>query len=297
MNINTILTSYKTEVNTTVIEKEVKKITGNISSIYTVETLKTIFGLIDLTSLNNTDTPERIKQLAQNVNNFNDRFPDMENVAAICIYPPLVEYAKNDLKAEDVKIVSATGGFPSGQTFIDIKIEETKRVIEKGADEIDVVISAGTLLSDDYQTVFDEIKAIKDVCGDKLLKVITESGSLENLTNVRIASLIALEAGADFLISSSGKTIPAATLEAVYVMSQTITEFFERTGKQAGIKPTGGISDSETVLKFFSVIKEFFKEDKITPEYVRIGANGLANRLLSDISMMSSDYKEIINYF
>lgn len=297
MDINNILASYQTEVNTSFVEKEVKKITGNISSIYTVNTLKKILGLIDLTSLNNTDTPEKIKQLTEKVNHFEQNFPDMQNIAAICVYPPLVKYVKNTLTEQDVKIVSVTGGFPSGQTFIDIKIEETKRALEQGADEIDLVISAGTLLSGDYQTVFDEIKVIKDVCGNKHLKIILESGSLKNLTNVKIASIIAIEAGADFLKTSSGKTTPAATLEAVYVMAQTITEYFEKTGKLIGIKPAGGISDSETVLKFFFVIREFFEEDKITPEFVRIGSNNLANKLLDDISKMSSDYKEEIIYF
>jgi deoxyribose-phosphate aldolase len=297
MDIKTVLASYNMEADTLSIEKNVKKITGNISSIYTVGTLKKIFGLIDLTSLNNTDTPQKAKQLTERVNNFQDRFPDMQNVAAICMYPPLTEHIKNNLKVKGVKIVSVTGGFPSGQTFIDIKVEETKKVIEKGADEVDMIISAGTVLSGDFQTVYEEIRAIKNVCGNKLLKVILESGSLGNLTNVRIASLIALEAGADFLKTSSGKTKPAATLEAVYVMAQSVMDYFNKTGKLAGIKPAGGISDSETALKYFLLIKEFFEDDKITPEHVRIGSDNLANKLLNDISKMSSEQKEIINYF
>ena len=172
MDINKVLASFQTEVNDSVIEKEVKKITGNISAIYTVQTLKQIFGFIDLTTLNNTDTPERVKQFTENVNNFNTHFPDMPNVASICVYPTLVEHVKKNLKINSVKITSVAGGFPSAQTFLDLKLIETQRAIENGANEIDMVISAGALLSGDYQTVYDEIKAVKDVCGDLKLKVI-----------------------------------------------------------------------------------------------------------------------------
>ncbi|NOZ34573.1 MAG: deoxyribose-phosphate aldolase [Chlorobi bacterium] len=297
MDIKELLSLYKTEIVNSEIEKEVKKITGNISAIYTVKTLKTIFGLIDLTTLNNTDTPETAKQFAENVNNFKTHFPDMPNVAAICVYPTLVEYVKTNLNTPGVKITSAAGGFPSSQTFIDLKIEEVKRAVEKGADEIDTVISAGTLLSGDFQTVYEEIKAIKTVCADKYLKVILESGSLENLNNVKIASILAIEAGADFLKTSTEKTIPASTLEATFVMSLVIKEYFERTGKKIGIKPAGCIADSETALKYFLLIKNVLGDDWITPEYFRIGTNKLPNKLLNDISKMSSERKEEIIYF
>ncbi len=297
MDIKKLLASYKTEIENSEIEKKVKKFTDNISAIYTVKTLKTIFGLIDLTTLNNTDTPETAKQFAENVNNFKTHFPDMPNVAAICVYPTLVEHVKNNLKVPGVKIASVAGGFPSSQTFIDLKIEEVKRAVEKGADEIDTVISAGTLLSGNYQTVYEEIKAIKNVCEDKHLKVILESGSLGDLNNVKIASILAIEAGADFLKTSTGKTVPTATLETTFVMSSIIKEYFEKTGKKIGIKPAGYIADSETALKYFSLIKNVLGEDWITPEFFRIGTNKLPNKLLNDISKMSSERKEEIIYF
>jgi len=297
MDINKVLASFQTEVNDSVVEKEVKKITGNISAIYTVQTLKQIFGFIDLTTLNNTDTPERVKQFTEKVNNFNTHFPDMPNVASICVYPTLVEHVKRNLKINNVKITSVAGGFPSAQTFLDLKLIETQRAIESGANEIDMVISAGTLLRGDFQTVYDEIKAVKDVCGNLKLKVILESGSLKNLTNVKIASVIALEAGADFLKTSTGKTTPAASPEAVYVMAQTIKSHLEKTGKKTGIKPAGGISDSETALKYFALIKAVLGDNWLNSEFFRIGTNNLPNKLLNDISKMSSEQKEEILYF
>ncbi len=297
MELNKILTSYNQDIKDEVIEKTIKKITGNVSSIYTVDTLKKIFGFIDLTTLNHTDNEERAKLFAENVNKFKSDFPDMPDVAAICVYPTLVKAVKKNLKIDNVNIASVTGGFPSSQTFIDIKVAETKKVFENGADEADMVISVGTFLRGDYQTVFEEIKAIKEACGKKHLKVILESGSLGSMKNVKTASILAIEAGADFLKTSTGKTSPAATLEAVYVMAETVKEYYEKTGKKIGIKPAGGISDSETALKYYAVMKEVLGEDWLNPELFRIGASSLANKLLNDISSMQSEKKEDIIYF
>jgi len=297
MDINKVLASFQTGVKDSVVEKEVKKITGNISAIYTVQTLKQIFGFIDLTTLNGTDTCERAKQFAENINNFPNKFPEISNVAAICVYPTLLEHIKNSLTVKNVKITSVTGGFPSAQTFIDLKISETKKAIEKGANEIDMVISTGTFLSGNYHAVYEEIKAIKDACGINSLKVILESGVLENLTNVKIASIIAIEAGADFLQTSTGKVNPPATPEAVYVMAQIIKEYEEKTDKKIGIKPAGGISDSQKALKYYALVKEILGEEYLNPKHFRIGSKELANALLNDIAKMSSDQKEIISYF
>ncbi len=297
MGINKILSSYDLNIQDDTVEREVKQITGNISSIYTVDTLKQIFGFIDLTTLNHTDTQDRAKYFAEKVNTFNSVFPDMPNVAAICVYPTLVKTVKENLNAKNVKIASVTGGFPSSQTFLNIKIAETEKVFEEGADEADMVISAGTFLSGDYETVFNEIKALKKVSGKKHLKVILESGSLGSMKNVKTASVIAAEAGADFIKTSTGKTNPAATLEAVYVMAQTVKEFYEKTGKKIGIKPAGGISDSVTALKYYAVLKDVLGTEYLTSELFRIGASSLANNLLNDISKMTTETKEEINYF
>jgi len=297
MEIQKILDSYQINIDDASIEKEINRITSNISSIYNINTLKQIFGFIDLTTLNHTDSAERAKLFAENVNQFKSNFPDMPNVAAICVYPTLVEHVKANLHTEGVNIASVVGGFPSSQTFIDIKEEETKRAVQAGANEADMVISVGTFLSGDYQTVFDEIKTLKNAVGENHLKVILESGSLENLSNVKKASVIAVEAGCDFLKTSTGKTNPAATLEAVYVMAQTAKEYYEKTEKKIGIKPAGGISDSETALKFYAVIKEVLGEEWLNPKLFRIGASSLANKLLNDITQMGSEKTEVIKYF
>ncbi|NPA67752.1 MAG: deoxyribose-phosphate aldolase [Chlorobi bacterium] len=297
MDINKILDSYDLNINDSFAEAEVKKITSNISSIYKIETLKKIFGFIDLTTLNHTDTPARAKSFADKVNNFKSVFPDMPNVAAICVYPTLAEHVKKNLNVENVNIASVVGGFPSSQTFIEIKEAETKKAIDKGANEADMVISVGTFLSGDYKTVFDEIKTLKKAVGSNHLKVILESGSLENLKNVKKASVLAVEAGGDFLKTSTGKTTPAATLEAVYVMAQTAKEYFKKTGKKVGIKPAGGISDSETALKYYAVMDAVLGEEWLTPDLFRIGASSLANNLLNDIIHMSSEKTEDIKYF
>ncbi len=297
MNLKNIIASYQTDINHATVEKEIKRITGNISDIFNVETLKKLFGFIDLTTLKETDNPERAKLFAENVNNFQANFPDLPNVAAICVYPTLVEYIKQYLKVDAVHIASVTGAFPASQTFIDIKEAETKRVFEKGADEADMVISVGTFLAGDYETVFDEIKRLKTIAGDKHLKVILETGSLNSLKDIKIASILAAEAGCDFLKTSTGKVHPAATLEAVYVMAQTAKEYSEKTGKKIGIKPAGGISDTETALKYYALIKEVLGEDYLSPEYFRIGASSLANNLLTDISKMSTDSGKEIKWF
>ena len=297
MEINKLINSYNFEINDSVVEKEVKKITGNISSIYKVENLKKIFGLIDLTTLNAEDTPGKAKLFAENVNNFKAKFPDIPNVAAICVYPSLVEHVKENLKEANVNIASVVGGFPSSQTFLDIKVAETKKAFEKGANEADMVISVGTFLSGDYETVFNEIKALKEAAENKHLKVILESGLLGSLKNIKIASVLACEAGGDFLKTSTGKTKPAATLEAVYVMAQTAKEYYEKTGKKIGIKPAGGISDTETALKYFAIIKEVLGNEWLNPGLFRFGASSLANKLLSDIYKMISDKKDNVNYF
>jgi len=297
MSINKILDTYQININDANIEKEIKKITSNISSIYNLDTLKQIFGFIDLTTLNHTDSSERIKFFTEKVNQFKANFPGIPNVAAICVYPTLVAHVKENLHTEGVHIASVVGGFPSSQTFIDLKEEESKRAIQAGANEADMVISVGTFLSGDYQTVFDEIRTLKNVVGTNHLKVILESGSLENLTNVKIASVLAVEAGCDFLKTSTGKTNPAATLEAVYIMAQTAKEYFEKTGKKVGIKPAGGISDSETALRYYAVVKEVLGEEWLTPKFFRIGASSLANKLLNDITQMSTDNMTEIKYF
>ncbi|MGM0549637.1 MAG: deoxyribose-phosphate aldolase [Bacteroidota bacterium] len=271
--------------------QKIAVIANNSHQYATPETLRRIFGFIDLTSLNTEDTKAHIKGMVEKVNQFPQAYPEMPNVAAICVYPSMVETVKENLKAEAVQIASVGAGFPSSQTFLDVKIAECKAAVEAGADEVDIVISVGTFFSEAYEEIKQEIAAIKQAMGDKHLKVILESGSLATYDNIYKASMLAMEAGADFIKTSTGKQQPAATIEAAFMMCTAIKEFYEKTGKKIGFKPAGGISQPEDGLAYYAIVKEILGEEWLSPEYFRIGASRLANNLLSAI------YNENIAHF
>ncbi|MFA8433884.1 MAG: deoxyribose-phosphate aldolase [Marinifilaceae bacterium] len=292
-----ILKGYKLDLNDEFVGKEVQAIIkADYDSLYTLENLKKCFSLIDLTTLNSTDTHARAKSFAENVNNFQNDF-DMPNVAAICVYPSQVATLNENLKAEGVNIASVAGVFPSSQSYIEVKALECKMAVEKGADEIDIVISVGSFLEGDYQTVYDEIVAQKEACGKAHLKVILETGELKTAQQIRVASLIAMEAGADFIKTSTGKVPVNATLESAYVMTQAIQEFFEKTGKKIGFKPAGGISTGKDAIEYLSVVRNNLGEEWLNNEYLRYGASSLANNLLTDIRKLETGSEEPVKYF
>ncbi|RUT78824.1 deoxyribose-phosphate aldolase [Ancylomarina longa] len=296
-NILEILKSYNLELNDQEVSNQVKEIlASDFYSLYTVENLKKNFSLIDLTTLNSTDTHARAKSFAENVNNFQNDF-DMPNVAAICVYPYQVPTLNENLKAEGVNIASVAGVFPSSQSFVEVKALECKMAVEKGADEVDIVISIGAFLEGNYQTVFDEIVAQKEACGKGHLKVILETGELKTATNIRTASIIAMEAGANFIKTSTGKVPVNATLEAAFVMTQAIKEYHERTGRMVGFKPAGGISTGKDAIEFYSISKNNLDEDWLNNEYLRIGASSLANNLLTEIHKLETGEVKEIRYF
>ncbi len=278
------------------IDIEIAKIKVNSSKFYTSETLKKIFSLIDLTSLNSTDTVTKIKAMTEKVNKFPSVFTDMPNVAAICVYPSLVETVKENLKTE-IGLASVAAGFPSSQTFLDVKLVESQAAVLSGASEIDIVISIGKFLSGDYETVFEEIKEIKNVLEDAHLKVILESGILEDPQKIWDASIIAMEAGADFIKTSTGKMQPAATLEAVYVMTEAIKEFHRVNNKKIGLKPAGGISTGKQAIEYYAIVADILGNDWLNNQLFRIGASSLANNLLSEIAALDSGAEVRVNYF
>ena len=264
--------------------------------LYSIDNLKTLFGLIDLTSLNSTDTEEKIITMCLKMNGFNKQYPDIPNVAAICIYPSLVEIVRKNLNAPGVKIVSVSAGFPSSQTFIEIKKRETMMALEAGADEIDIVISLGKFLSGREKEVSSEIYQIKKTMGDHSLKVILETGAL-NPNQISKASILAMESGADFIKTSTGKLQPAATTEAFMIMAESIRDFATKTGRKTGIKPAGGISTGVQAINYLEIIKKVLGENWITSNLFRIGASSLANNLLNEISQLKNPEKEIVPYF
>lgn len=241
--------------------------------------IKLIIQSIDLTSLEGNDTEEKIKAVCSKATCKDRKIP---HVAAVCIYPVFVSLAKKQLKNTDIKTASVAGGFPSGQTTLKIKLDEVKYALEEGADEIDMVISRGSLLEGNYNKVFDEIAAIKALCKHAILKVILETGELGTLENIKRASDIALYAGADFIKTSTGKISINAAPEAVCIMLNCIKEFKNRTGKEAGIKPSGGISDFNTAVKYIRLTENILGKEWLNPAKFRFGASRLYDSVLKE---------------
>jgi len=252
--------------------------------------LRKIYSLLDLTTLSERDNIESVSRLCEKVNLQEEAYPSMPAVAAVCIYPDLVSVVKEKLENPLVSIASVGGGFPASQTFTNIKIMEIEQAIEQGAEEVDMVMPVGKFLMDDLEYVEYEIQIIKQRIGAVHLKVILETGSLEDLQLIRKASLLCIGAGADFIKTSTGKIRTGATPEAVVVMCQAILDYYNRTGKKIGIKPAGGISDPETALLYWTIVREILGEDWLNSERFRIGASGLANRLLADIFDQGHDF-------
>ncbi len=249
----------------------------------TPEVLRLLFNTIDLTTLKTTDSPASVAAFTERVNDFDNEYPQLPNVAAICVYPNFAEVVRTVLDVADVELACVSGAFPTAQSFIETKIAETALAVGAGADEIDIVFNVGNYLAGDYEAVCDEISEQKDACKDARLKVILETGALKTAENIRAASVLALNSGADFLKTSTGKEYPGASLEAAYVMCQCIKEYYEATGRMVGFKASGGVSTTDEAVKYYTIVKEVLGEKWLTNEYFRIGASRLANNLLSDI--------------
>lgn len=249
----------------------------------TMDVKKFLFNCIDLTTLKSEDSDESVMKFTQKVNQFDELHPDLKNVAAICVYPNFAEIVKDTLEVEDVKIACVSGGFPSSQTFIEVKVAETAMAIMEGADEIDIVISVGKFLSGNYEEMCDEIQELKETCKDHHLKVILETGALKTASNIKKASILSMYAGADFIKTSTGKQQPAATPEAAYVMCQAIKEYYKETGIKIGFKPAGGINTVNDALVYYTIVKEVLGEEWLNNSLFRLGTSRLANLLLSDI--------------
>ncbi|MGL4228428.1 MAG: deoxyribose-phosphate aldolase [Tannerellaceae bacterium] len=247
------------------------------------EVLKKIFGFIDLTSLTSIDTKDSIYKLVQRVNDLEGDRPDLPCVAAICTYPNFAETVKQALTANDVKIACVTGGFPSSQTFPEIKVAETALAITDGADEIDIVLNLGLFFEENYEELNEEIEEIKYTCREAKLKVILETGALTTPDNIRKASVIALYSGADFIKTSTGKGYPGASFEAVYTMCKVLKEYSELNKIKKGIKVSGGVSTAEDAVKYYTIVKEVLGEEWLHSDLFRIGASSLVNNILEKI--------------
>jgi deoxyribose-phosphate aldolase len=278
----TNLVNYQISVNHKLIIDKIGQISQRAVQIQDKAILTHIFSLIDLTSLNTIDSVAKIEALTVKVNSFCKEFPELPNVAAICVFPNFIPSVKKTLTAEKVKIASVAASFPSSQTFLDIKSAEVRRVVEEGADEVDIVLSLGEFLEGNYDFVSTEIRKIKEVAGKAHLKVILETGSIEDLSLIKTASFLAMEAGADFIKTSTGKLEKGACPEAVWVMCEAIKEYAQKSSRIVGIKPAGGISDINTAIIYYLIVNEVLGNDWLKPERFRFGASKLANLLLGE---------------
>jgi len=277
-NINDI-PSIKANYNTVVTDQINNIISQPLSIVNETEVLKLIFSCIDLTTLEGADTTEKVEEMCQTVLDLDTR-NDIPNVAAICVYPTFAKIVSERLKTTNVNTACVAGAFPSGQSSIEIKIQEVKWAIDEGATEIDMVISRGKLLEGKYHEVFDEIVAIKACCGAIHLKVIIESGELQNNQNIRIASDLAMYAGADF-IKTSTKISEGATYNSVYIMLTAIQDYYKATGNKIGMKAAGGISDVETATNYLKLVENITGKDWLTPTLFRFGASSLVKVVLN----------------
>lgn len=247
------------------------------------EVLKQLLSTVELTTLKVTDSQESVLRFTENVNRFADEHPELPPLATICVYPNFAKIVSESLEADGVKVACVVGGFPSSQTFIEIKTAETALAVHDGADECDMVLSLGTFQSGDYETCADEIAEIKAACNEKPLKVILETGALKTAEAIKKASILSMYAGADFIKTSTGKIEVAATLEAAYVMCSAIKEYHALTGQYIGFKAAGGIKTTAEAIDFYTVVRELLGEDYIKQGLFRIGTSRLANLLVSDI--------------
>ncbi len=247
-----------------------------------VEGLKLIISMIDLTTLEGRDTPGKVKMLCRKARRpMNER--DLPTVGAVCVYPPMVPVAVEQLAGTDINIAAVATYFPSGQATLDERLEEVEHTVAAGADEIDMVINRGSFLSGDYQRVYEEVKATKQACGDAHLKVILETGELQTYDNVRLASQIAIDAGADFIKTSTGKVSPKATMPVTLVMLETIRDHYLKTGEMVGMKPAGGIRSAKLALRYLAMIKETLGDKWLSPKWFRFGASSLLNDVLMQL--------------
>lgn len=286
-----VFENYQTHLHDDAITQNVEKILhdklpGNMNE----EVYRILLSCIDLTSLKATDNLLTIGKLTRRVNDFETEHPDLPNVAAICVYPNLVEVVRMNLEVSEVDIAAVTGGFPSAQTFTEVKVAETALAINEGATEIDTVLSTGKFMNEEFDDLITDIEETKQACREAKLKVILETGALRKAEYIKKAALLAIYSGADFIKTSTGKEAEGATPEAAYVMCKTIQEYYEKTGIKIGFKAAGGISTAADAVKYYTIVDTVLGKEWLNKELFRIGSSRLTNHLLSAIAGHDIDY-------
>lgn len=278
------LSLYNCEVSDEEVRDAVRKIIAEkVHENDNLEVKKFLMGSVELTTLKTTDSEDSVLAFTERVNQFDEQYPELPHVATICVYPCFAKTVSETLEVDGVEIACVSGSFPSSQALIEVKVAETALAIKDGATEIDIVMPVGKFLSGNYEEVADEISELKNVCGEKKMKVILETGCLKTAANIKKASILSMYAGADYIKTSTGKLEPAATPEAAYVMCQAIKEYYDQTGIQIGFKPAGGLNTVMDAITMYTIVKEVLGEKWLTNQWFRIGTSRLANLLLSEV--------------
>lgn len=279
-----VLSQYDCDLDDDKVKRQVEiLLKEHLQENNTLSVKKFLLNSVELTTLKTTDSEDSVLKFVEKVNQFDDEYPELGHVATVCVYPNFAKICHDTLENEEVEIACVSACFPSSQSFTEVKVAETALAIKDGATEIDIVIPVGKFLSGDYEGMCDEIAELKAVCGDKKMKTILETGCLKSARNIKIASILAMYSGADYIKTSTGKLEPAATPEAAFVMCQAIKEYYEKTGIQVGFKPAGGMKTVEDALTYYTIVKEVLGEKWLTNQYLRLGTSSLANKLLSEI--------------
>lgn len=279
-----VLLKYKTDVDDAEVREAVKKIIAEkVPENDTLEVKKFLMGSVELTTLKTTDSEESVMAFVEKVNEYDATYPALPHFATICVYPCFAKVVSETLEVDGVEVACVSGSFPSSQALIEVKVAETALAVKDGATEIDIVMPVGKFLSGDYEGVCDDIAELKAACGDVPMKVILETGDLRNGTDIKIASILSMYAGGDYIKTSTGKEKVSATPEAAYIMCQAIKEYYDETGIQIGFKPAGGINTVTDALTYYTIVKEVLGEKWLTNKWFRLGTSRLANLLLSEL--------------
>lgn len=298
MNMTDLLKKYDYCPDKVAIDHGLEIIVKNADSMLSPEVLKDCLSMIDLTSLKTEDTPASITRMVEKVNAFKDAYPAYPLPASICVYPNFAATVKAARTCPDVHVTVVSACFPSSQSFLEVKLKECELAVQEGADEVDIVLSLSAFLSEDYDAASDEIKAVRETV-DRVaasqgrsvtLKVILETGLLLKHELIARASFLAMEAGADFIKTSTGKVSVNATPAAAYVMCQCIAKYYEKTGRKVGFKPAGGISTSLDAVCYYSIVSTILGKEWLDKSLLRFGVSRLANTLLSDIEQCTVNY-------
>ncbi len=280
-----------------VVERAKRFTTRSIKKETKLAGLRMVLNMIDLTTLEGMDTEGKVKQLCYKARHLHDAVEGLPTVAAVCVYPNFVGLAKKETAGSGIRVASVATAFPSGNSSLEIKLDDVKMAVDQGADEIDMVISRGRFHRGDYQYVYEEIAAVKEACGSARLKTILETGELGTLDKVRLASDIAIAAGADFIKTSTGKIKPAATMPVTLVMLEAIRDHYFKTGVMVGMKPAGGISKAKLALHYLIMVKETLGTQWLTNQWFRFGASSLANDVLMQVVKQQTGAYQSADYF